>query len=81
MWANVADFQRAELVHIIKGESTVDAAIDLIVANAERVGEVFSLKERKPRAKETKPRKALGKSLCKSSAVNTDLIQHSETAA
>jgi len=81
MWASVADFQRAELVHIIKGESNVEKVLQLIVDNAERVGEVFSLKERKPRAKETKPRKALGKALCKSSAINTDLIQHSETAA
>ena len=41
----------------------IKPTLGLLLKNAERVGEVFSIKERKPRAKETKPRerKALGK--------------------
>jgi hypothetical protein len=39
--------------------------IDLIIKNGSQVAEILSVKERKTRSKETKPRKALGRSLPK----------------
>ena len=62
----LADYQRAEIEIILKGEHSRDEMIGLLFTNREKLLEILSHKERKPRGKDKAPRaprKALGKKL------------------
>ncbi len=60
---NLIDYQRKEISLILLTVGTdMLKGVDPIIQNREAVVDILSIKERKPRAKEAKPRKALGRS-------------------